>query len=170
MGSAWRNILAAAAFSTALPAMAQANDPSAAIVQSKRADREAWLAAGAKKEGQVVVYTSLISEDLAALSSAFEGKYGVKVSGWRASSEKVQQRALVEAKAHRDDVDVIETNGPELEGLYREKILQPIASPHLKSLMPQAIRPHGQWVGTRINMFVQMYNTKLVTKEELPRT
>ena len=33
---------------------------------------------------------------------------------------------------------------------------------------PQAIRPHGQWVGTRINMFVQMYNTQLV--KNAPKT
>jgi iron(III) transport system substrate-binding protein len=147
----------------------QAADASAAIVQSERADREAFLAQGAKKEGEVAVYTSLISEDLTALSEAFEKKYGVKVKGWRAGSEKVLQRALTEARANRHDADVIETNGPELESMYREKILQTFNSPHLKSLTPQAIRPHGQWVGTRINMFVQMYNTKLVKKDELPR-
>jgi iron(III) transport system substrate-binding protein len=122
----------------------------------------------AKKEGEVSVYTSLISEDLTALSQAFERKYGIKVSGWRAGSEKVLQRALTEARANRHDADVIETNGPELESLYREKVLQPIQSPYLKDLMPQAIRPHGYWVGTRINMFVQSYNTNLVKKNEVP--
>src|SRR4030095_15200639 len=151
-------------------AHAQAPDASAQIVQAERADREQFLAQGAKKEGEVVVYTSLISEDLTALSEAFEKKYGVKVKGWRAGSEKVLQRALTEARANRHDADVIETNGPELESLYREKILQPFKSPHTKDLMPQAVRPHGQWVGTRINMFVHSYNTKLVSREELPRT
>jgi iron(III) transport system substrate-binding protein len=156
----------------AVPALscAQAPDPSAQIVTTERADREQFLAQGAKKEGEVSVYTSLISEDLAALSAAFEKKYGVKVKGWRAGSEKVLQRALTEARANRNDADVIETNGPELESLYREKVLQPFRSPHLKDLMPQAVRPHGQWVGTRINMFVQSYNTQLVKKEDLPRT
>ena len=123
----------------------------------------------AKKEGQVSVYTSLISEDLTALSQAFEKKYGIKVNGWRAGSEKVLQRALTEYRANRHDADVIETNGPELESLYREKTLQPLKSPYLADLMPQAIRPHGQWVGTRINMFVQSYNTTLVKKDEDPR-
>ena len=113
----------------------------------------------AKKEGEVSVYTSLIAEDLAALSQAFEKKYGIKVKGWRAGSEKVLQRALTEARANRQEADVIETNGPELEALYREKTLQPLKSAHLPDLMPQAIRPHGQWVGTRINLFVQSYNT-----------
>src|SRR3954469_16922773 len=116
----------------------------------------------AKKEGEVSVYTSLISEDLTALSQAFEKKYGIKVKGWRAGSEKVLQRAVAEARAGRRDADVIETNGPELESLYREKMLQPLKSRYLADLMPQAIRPHGQWIGTRINMFVQSYNTNLV--------
>ena len=169
MHSAWRNALAALAAIPAI-ALAQAPDPSAQIVQAERPDREQFLAQGAKKEGEVVVYTSLISEDLRVLSAAFEKKYGVKVKGWRAGSEKVLQRAITEARAGRHDADVIETNGPELESLYREKILQPLKSPHLKDLMPQAIRPHGQWVGTRINMFVQSYNTNLVKKEELPKT
>src|SRR6185436_15890808 len=99
--------------------------------------REAFLAAGAKKEGEVVIYTSLISEDLVALSAAFEKRYGVKVKGWRAGSEKVLQRAVTEARAGRHDADVIETNGPELESIYREKLLQPLRSPHLKDLMQQ---------------------------------
>jgi len=151
-------------------AIAQAQDPSARIVQYEKPDRERFLQEGAKKEGEVAVYTSLISDDLASLSAAFEKKYGIKVKGWRAGSEKVQQRALTEARANRHDADVIETNGPELESLYREKLLQPLRSPHFKDLMPQAIRPHGHWVGTRINMFVQSYNTNLVKKEELPKT
>ena len=169
MHSAWRNMALALFIVAPAMAHAQAPDASAQIVMSERADREQMLAQGAKKEGEVSVYTSLISEDLAALSAAFEKKYGVKVKGWRAGSEKVLQRALTEARANRHDADVIETNGPELESLYREKILQPLRSPHMKDLMAQALRPHGHWVGTRINMFVHTYNTQLVKKEELPR-
>lgn len=164
-----RSILSLAFLLPAL-ALAQAPDRSAQVVQYDRADREQFLAAGAKKEGEVAVYTSLISEDLTALAAAFEKKYGVKVKGWRAGSEKVLQRAVTEARANRHDADVIETNGPELEALYREQLLQALKSPHLKDLMPQAVRPHGHWVGTRINMFVHSYNTQLVKKEELPRS
>ena len=150
----------------ALPFASRAQSP----LLREGADREQVLAAGARKEGEVAVYTSLVSEDLTALSAAFEKKYGVKVKGWRAGSEKVLQRAVQEARAGRQEADVIETNGPELESLYREKLLQPLRSPHLADLMPQAIRPHGHWVGTRINMFVHSYNTKLVSREELPKT
>ena len=160
----------AAILAVPLFAWAQSPDPSAQAIQYEKPDREQFLAAGARREGEVVVYTSLISEDLTALSAAFEKKYGVKVKGWRAGSEKVLQRTVTEARANRHDADVIETNGPELESLYREELLQPLRSPHTPDLMPQAVRPHGHWVGTRINMFVHSYNTSLVKKEELPKS
>src|SRR5207244_3136167 len=124
----------------------------------------------AKKEGEVMLYTSLVPEDLTPLGAAFEKKYGVKLKTWRANSEKVLQRAVTEMRAGRSDADVVETNGPQMESLYREKGLQPLKSQHLKDLMPQALQPHGHWVGTRINMFVQSYNTKLVKQEELPKS
>ena len=79
MHSAWRNAALALAIALSGEALAQAPDASAQIVNTERADREQFLAQGAKKEGEVAVYTSLISEDLAALSAAFEKKYGVKV-------------------------------------------------------------------------------------------
>ena len=148
----------------AVPALAFAQ------IQYQGADREKLLAEGAKKEGEVMVYTSLVPEDLTALAAAFEKKYGVKLRTWRANSEKVLQRAVTEARAGRHDADIVETNGPQLESLYREKGLQPLYSPHLKDLMPQARLKHGYWVGTRINMFVQSYNTNLVKKEELPKS
>ena len=141
-----------------------------AQIQYEGPDREKMLAEGAKKEGEVMLYTSLVPEDLTALGAAFEKKYGVKLKTWRANSEKVLQRALTEARAGRNDADIVETNGPQLESLYREKGLQRLRSPHLKDLMPQAVQAHGHWVGTRINMFVHSYNTTLVKKEELPKT
>jgi len=142
----------------------------AQVVQYDKPDREQFLLQGAKKEGEVMIYTSLVPEDLTALAAAFERKYGLKLKSWRANSEKVLQRAVTEARAGRHEADAVETNGPQLEALYRERGLQPLYSPHLKDLMPQALRPHGYWVGTRINMFVQSYNTRLVKKEELPKS
>lgn len=132
--------------------------------------REVRLTEGARKEGELTLYTSLVVDDIQNLAAAFEKKYGVKVKYWRASSEKVVQRIVTEARANRFDFDVVETNGPELEAVYREKLLTPASSPHDVNLLPAAIRPHKAWVGTRLNMFVQAYNTNLVKKEELPKS
>src|SRR2546425_118728 len=89
------------------------------------------LALAQAPEGEVMLYTSLVPQDLTALAAAFERKYGVKLKSWRANSEKVLQRALTEARAGRFDVDVVETNWPQLESLYLENALQPLRSPHL---------------------------------------
>jgi iron(III) transport system substrate-binding protein len=134
------------------------------------ADRMEKLIAGAKKEGSVSIYTSLQTADIGKLAAAFEKKYGVKVISWRAGSEDIVQRAVQEARANRFTVDVMETNGPELESMHRENILQLVKSPYLPDLIAPALLPHREWVGTRLNVFVQAYNTKLVKKQDLPKT
>jgi len=153
----------------ALPAAAQGN-AMAQMAAYNGVDRAQKILEGAKKEGALEIYTSAQSDDMGALVKAFEAKYGIKVTTWRSSSEKVLQRAVTEARANRHTVDVIETNGPELEALHREKLLQAVKSPVLADIMAEAIRPHGEWVGTRLNVFVQAYNTQAVKKADLPKT
>lgn len=131
--------------------------------------RLAALIEGAKREGAINIYTSAQTDDLGPVVSAFERKYGIKASIWRAGSEAVLNRAVQENRAGRFTMDVVETNGPELESLHREQVLQLVKSAHHADLIPAAIRPHGEWVGTRLNVFVQAYNTSLITKEELPK-
>jgi iron(III) transport system substrate-binding protein len=133
-------------------------------------DRLQRLIDGATREGALTIYTSAQTDDLGPVVSAFEKKYGITATVWRSSSENVLNRALQESRAGRHTVDVVETNGPELESLHREQILQRVTSPHHEDLIAPAIRPHGEWVGTRLNVFVQAYNTKLVKREELPKT
>ena len=133
-------------------------------------DRLERLVAGATREGELTLYTSAQTTDLGPVVEAYEKKYGIRATIWRAGSEAVLNRALAEARASRNTVDVIETNGPEMESLSREQILQAVKSPHHADLIAPAIRPHGEWVGTRLNVFVQAYNTKLVKKEELPKS
>ena len=142
----------------------------AALAALTGAERLKRLAEGAKKEGVVSIYTSMPLDDMAALTSAFEAKYGVKAKVWRSGSEKILQRGLLEAKANRFEVDVFETNSPEMEVLSREKVLIAGNSPFLNELIPQAIPSHKEWIATRLNIFTCAYNTKLVKKEELPKT
>jgi len=143
---------------------------SAAAAGYKGPDRQQRLIEGAKKEGELLMYTSAPVDDVAVLTAAFEKKYGIKVKVWRAGSEKVLQRTVTEGRANRFDADIIETNGPEMESLHREKLLQEVASPYLGDLIAPALLPHREWVGTRLNIFALAYNTKLVKKEELPKS
>jgi len=162
--------LVAAALAWPAAAQVKPGATAADVAAYTAPDRAQKLAEGAKKEGELTLYTSAQSDDMGVLIAAFEKKYGVKVSVWRSSSEKVLQRAVTEARGNRFTMDLAETNGPELEALHREKIFEAVKSPYLADLMPQAIMPHGEWVGTRLNVFTQAYNTSLVKKEDLPKT
>src|SRR5882672_8806921 len=165
-------VLAGLALAAALPAHGQIKPNAAAadVALYAGTDRMQKLIEGAKKEGELSLYTSAQADDIGAVAAAYEKKYGIKVSMWRASSEKVLQRAIAEARANRRAMDVAETNGPEMESMHREKILQRVASPHHADLIAPALLPHGEWVGTRLNVFVQAYNTKAVRKQDLPKT
>ena len=116
----------------------------------------------------VVLYTSLAPTESGPLGKAFEKKTGIKVEIWRALSEKVVQRALTEQQAKRYAVDVIETNGPEMEMLAREQLFAELKSPYLADLPANVIPKHRQWVPDRVNFFVVAFNTKRLHREDLP--
>jgi iron(III) transport system substrate-binding protein len=167
-----RAILATAVLAAfAIPAWAQMGSSVAEVAAYMKPDREQKIYEAAKKEGALLLYTSAQVKDMGAIVSAFEKKYpGIKVEIWRSSSEKVLQRAITEARAGRNAMDVAETNGPELESMHREKIAEAMQSPVQKDLIPEAIPAHHEWTGTRLNVFVQAYNTNAVKKADLPRT
>jgi len=129
----------------------------------------AAFAAAWAQDKTVVLYTSLAPTESGPLGQAFEKKTGIKVEIWRALSEKVVQRALTEMQARRNTVDVIETNGPEMEMLAREKLFAELKSPFLADIPAAAIPKHRQWIPDRLNFFVVAYNTSKVRRDELPR-
>jgi len=131
-------------------------------------DRLATIAAAARNEGALTIYTTIAEKDLPTLVQPFEARYGVRVSVWRAGTDKVLQRTVAEAAAGRYDVDVIHFGSPEMEALSRERILAPVTSPVHDDLQPGSVPAHKEWAATLLSVWVQAYNTKLLTKEELP--
>jgi iron(III) transport system substrate-binding protein len=140
------------------------------IASDAAPDRMARLAADAKKEGSLALYTSRVADDTTPVTDAFTKKYGIAVQIWRASNQDVIQRAVAESRAGRCPADVISSGTPALEPLYREQLLQPIKSPTTSDLMPQALRPHGAWVGISVNIISGAYNTGLVKPEDVPKS
>src|SRR5689334_10526989 len=153
------------------PAFAQNVSPTIAeLATYAGADRTERLIAGAKKEGVVNVYSSVTVDDQKALVNAFEKKYGVKLQFWRSSSESILQRAMVEYRGGRYEVDAVETSAVEMESLHREKLLIEVKSPHLVDIVPAALRPHREWVGDRLNIISAGYNTNLIRKQDAPKS
>jgi iron(III) transport system substrate-binding protein len=133
-------------------------------------DRTQRLIDGAKKEGVINIYSSITVDDMKVISAGFEKKYGVKLQAWRASSESILQRSLVEARGGRFEVDAIETSAAEMESLHREQMLQEVKSPLLAEIVPAAVRPHREWVGDRLNIISAGYNTDLIKKQDAPKS
>ncbi len=166
-----RLVMTAALVAAFVPnALAQTKSKNTDVYMYQGADRDQRVLEQAKKEGTVVIYTSLNLKDSVPITEAFEKKYGVKVTLWRASSEKVVQRAVTEARAKRFTPDVFETNGPEMEALYREQLLEPFYSPMFKDLPPEAFPKHRNYVPDRFNFFVVGWNTNLVKPQDVPNS
>jgi iron(III) transport system substrate-binding protein len=159
---------ALAALTSAMPSALAQTPIMAEIASYQGPDRMQRLIEGAKKEGTVSVYGSSVSEDMNPVADAFKKKYGIAFQYWRASSENLVQRTVAENRAGRCAVDAFATVAAELEALHREKLLQVVKTPLTADLIPQALRPHGEWVASRLNIFSAAYNTTLVKKDEVP--
>ncbi len=153
-----------------LTAAALAQTPSSRdIYMYQGADREARLIEGAKKERQVVLYSTMTVADGKAFGAAFERKYGVRLVHWRTSSEKIVQRAVAEARGRRYEADVFESSANHLEALRREQLLEDFYTPVLREIVPAALpRGHRQYVADRFVFFVMGYNTNRVKPDEVP--
>ncbi|HZR67521.1 MAG TPA: extracellular solute-binding protein [Burkholderiales bacterium] len=165
--------LACFACSLLVAATASAVEPSpgvAAAAAYPGPDRAARLAAGAKQEGELMVYSSLVQEDQRKLAADFKQRYGVTLKFWRGSQANILQRVVNETRAGRFEFDALETNAPQVEVLAREQLLQKIASPLLdQELLPETVPPHGEWAPDRLNLIVYAYNTRAVAASDLPK-
>jgi iron(III) transport system substrate-binding protein len=141
----------------------------AQVAQLQAANRQQVLTEGAKKEGDLTVYTSNI-EDMPLLAEAFTKKTGIKVTIWRAGSEQVTQKVMAEARGRRPQADIVDNNVLGVEALHKEQLLQAAWSPYLADLMPPAAPSHREWAGTTLDMFVAAYNPKLINAAALPKS
>jgi iron(III) transport system substrate-binding protein len=126
------------------------------------------LVEAAKREGKVSLYTSMQLVDSGPLTQAFEKKYGIKVDLWRASGEKVVQRAVTEARAGRREVDVFETDGAQMEILHREKLLAPLPAAIARDVPAAIVPAHRDYVPTRVSLYVMAWNTNVVKAADVP--
>ena len=154
----------------AWPLLGQTQSVDSALLNSTASDRAARLMAAAKVEGSLTMYTSIAEKDLKPIIEPFEKKYGIKVNTWRASGDSVLNRTLNENRAKRYTADRVHAGAVELEALSREKVLQPVTSPHFTDLMPGSVPAHREWASTIYSLWVQAYNTNSVKKGDAPTT
>jgi ABC-type Fe3+ transport system substrate-binding protein len=137
----------------------------------KSADRQKILVEGAKKEGKLSFYTTLIVEQVVRpLKDAFEKEYPfIQVEFFRGNSDRITQRLFAEYQAKRYAVDVVDGSSTTTM-VQRAGYLQKFFSPHLAEYPAELKDPQGYWGVSNVYFHTLGYNTRMVKPNEVPRT
>jgi iron(III) transport system substrate-binding protein len=131
------------------------------------------LIAAAKKEGQVVYYTSTDLPVAEKLAKAFEAKYpGIAVRVERTGAERVFQRIGQEYASNIHAVDVVNSSDAAHFIVWkREGVLAPFVPEDVAKFYPPEHRDiDGQFASFRVWLSIIAYNTSLVKAEEAPKS
>ncbi|MBI2989349.1 MAG: hypothetical protein HYY45_21530, partial [Deltaproteobacteria bacterium] len=122
---------------------------------------------GAKKEGKLNLYGSMRDDEAKPVFDTFEKKYpGVKIDYFRSSEDKLLSRILAEAKAKTYNFDVLITTAANYaKGLGLALKWSP---PSVSGINKDLLDPDGMTTPVYINTNVIQYNTRLVTKADVP--
>jgi iron(III) transport system substrate-binding protein len=156
---------------TALTFLASGPAWSQDILTYTGADRQAKLLAGAKKEGQLTVYTALtVNQAVRPLIAGFTKKYPfIKTEYWRGSSRKIAQKVNAERRADSLVADVLEGSGLS-QIMVKAKAVTPFISPATADLPKKFTDPDNLWVPSRFSYFGMAYNTKIIPAGTQPKT
>lgn len=141
------------------------------VAMMKSADRQKILVEGARNEGKLTWYTTLIVDQVARpVKDAFEKEYPfIQTEFFRGNSERVVQKILAEYQAKRYDVDIVDgTVSPVM--VKRAGLLQRFSSPFLSEYPAELKDPQGFWATMNVYFFALGYNTRMVKPNEVPKT
>jgi iron(III) transport system substrate-binding protein len=126
----------------------------------------------ARKEGQVLVYSSFNAAEFVSLKDAFEKKYsGVKVEHLRLAGAKLMQRILAEHQAGRDLADTVLIKGETMHVLGQKGLLakyDPLEDD--KNAIDKMFRhPENLWTTVYLGVHSIVYNSRRVVNKDIPR-
>ena len=165
-------IVSIATASNSFGAQAKPTSP-AKLALYKGADREKILLEGARKEGQIVFYTSN-TWVAGPVAQEFEKKYPfVKANVWRSDSKALLKRLSEELTAGRYIGDVVETSPEYMFLMVREKMLQEHLSPEMSAYDDEA-KVKGKtgvygWPNREIYISLG-FNSKLIPAADAPKS
>jgi iron(III) transport system substrate-binding protein len=141
------------------------------VLLSRAPDRAQAILDGARKEGQVVLYSAaIVNQALRPLSEAFMKKYPfVKMTFWRGDTEDIIAKLSAEERANNVVADVAEGTGVG-DLAVSAGLTQPYYSSEVDAL-PERYRDERQrWTYTRISYFSIAYNTRQVAAADAPKS
>ena len=134
---------------------------------------DAGLIEAAKKEGQVIYYTSTDLPVAEKLAKAFEAKYpGISVRVERTGAERVFQRIGQEYSSNIHAVDVVNSSDAAHFIVWkRDGLLVPYVPEDVAKFYPAEHKdPDGQFASWRVWLSIIAYNTNLVKPEDAPKS
>lgn len=135
------------------------------------AERKTYLEEGAKKEGEVVFYTSLSLTDYPKILPHFEKRYPfIKTNTYRSTPSGVFTRVDTEARAGRYAADVVGSAPVEMWQLKQRKLSGAYLSPERKGLPSTSYDAEGYWQGFEVTPLVLAFNPKQVPGGDVPRS
>ena len=141
------------------------------IALMNSADRQKILVEGARKEGKVTWYTTLIVDQVVRpVKDAFEKEYPfIQVEFFRGNTERIVQRMIAEYQAKRYEADLIDgTVSPTM--VRRAGLLQRFNSPMFADYPAELKDAQGFWGATNLYFFATGYNTRMVKANEVPKS
>jgi iron(III) transport system substrate-binding protein len=149
--------LAGLALTRSLPARAQESP----------AWLDAKLLAAAKKEGPLTVYSSTNEQEGLPLFKIFEDATGIKFNYIRGNDASLISRIAIETRAKQPSFDIVHmTNAHKMP----QALLAQFDPPEAKHINPLARDPNRRWYGVYTVYTTPAYNTKLVSKADVPKT
>jgi ABC-type Fe3+ transport system substrate-binding protein len=129
------------------------------------------LTEAAKKEGEVLLYTTLIVDQIVRpLIKAFRAQVpGIDVKFVRQDSAQQMVRLINEAHAGRVQADIWHLSDG-IAPIVKENLAAEIDLPSARGLPAELVDPKRLWVGTNLSTRSLAYNTSLVRAADVPRT
>ena len=126
---------------------------------------------GAKKEGSVMWYTSMAVDQSKVVVDRFQERYPfIKTSFLRLGGGALMNRVLTEARAGKSFFDVVGGRGEMIQAFKEKGLLAGYRSPETARIDPDLFDKEGYWYTYYVVPNALGYNTKLVKKEEVPKT
>ena len=123
----------------------------------------------ARKEGEVVLYSTITVSAFDLLNRTLKEKYPfLNVRHIRLGPSQQLARIIQEYRANQIQVDVVYNNLLHLIYLKDAGVLGKYESPENRFMMKEAIDPDNSWIGGDIDILVTGFNTKLLSKSEVP--
>jgi iron(III) transport system substrate-binding protein len=129
------------------------------------------LVEGAKKEGEMIFYTTMTLDQSKEVVDRFQKKYPfIKPTLFRTGGGPLLNKILTEARGNRYAWDVVVGRAEMVVPLMERNLLASYRSPETKMIDDDLADKEGYWTSYYVIAYVLGWNTKLVKREDVPKT